>query len=89
VPARDPVERRLIASMAVSERWARTSRAERQEQLAKVTAASLARFERQVDPDGVLDPEERAFRAEQAKRAYYTRLVLRSVQARRRKSTGR
>jgi hypothetical protein len=38
-------------------------------------AAFLARFEREVDPDGRLDPEER--------RAYFTRLALASAKARR------
>jgi hypothetical protein len=40
-------------------------------------AAFLARFEREVDPDGVLPPEERARRAEYAKRDYMTRLIMR------------
>jgi len=44
--------------------------------------AFLSRFERQVDPDGVLPPQERARRAEHARRAYMTGLALRSAQAR-------
>jgi hypothetical protein len=46
-------------------------------------AAFLRRFEREVDPDGVLDPEERTRRAEYAKKAYFTRLQLKSAVARR------
>jgi hypothetical protein len=46
-------------------------------------AAFLARFEREVDPDGRLDPEERRRRVEQARRAYFTRLALASAKARR------
>ena len=34
-----------------------------------------ARFEREVDPDGRLDPTERARRAQNAKRAYFARLA--------------
>lgn len=53
-----------------------------------VTAAARraveARFEREVDPEGVLPPEERARRAEFAKRAYFTRLAMASAAARRR-----
>lgn len=49
-------------------------------------AAFLATFERQVDPDGVLDPTERRRRAEHAKRAYFQRLALKSAQARRRRA---
>lgn len=47
-------------------------------------AAFLDRFEREVDPDGVLDPKERARRAHHAKRAYFLTLALASVKARRR-----
>lgn len=39
-------------------------------------AAFLARFEAQVDPDGLLDPAERQRRAEYAKADYFTRLAL-------------
>ena len=50
-------------------------------------AAFLARFEHQVDPDGVLPESERRRRAEQAKSAYMTGLALRSAQARRRRAS--
>ena len=43
----------------------------------------LARFEADVDPDGRLDPEERRRRAEHARSAYFARLALASVSARR------
>lgn len=39
--------------------------------------AFMARFEREVDPDGTLPPAERARRAAFAKRAYFSRLALR------------
>jgi hypothetical protein len=42
-----------------------------------------ARFERQVDPDGVLDPAERERRADRARKAYMLRLSARSAEARR------
>jgi hypothetical protein len=45
--------------------------------------AFMARFEREVDPDGVLDPRERSRRAEHAKRLYFTRLAHKSAKARR------
>ncbi|TDE34179.1 hypothetical protein [Actinomadura sp. 6K520] len=44
--------------------------------------AFLARFEREVDPEGVLPLEERRRRAELAKRAYMLRLAKRSAQVR-------
>jgi hypothetical protein len=43
------------------------------------------RFEREVDPDGVLSPSERHRRAGAARKAYFTNLALRSAQARRRR----
>jgi hypothetical protein len=44
--------------------------------------AFLARFEREVDPNGVLPVTERARRAEAAKKAYFAGLALKSVQKR-------
>jgi hypothetical protein len=52
----------------------------------KARAAFATRFEREVDPNLVLDPAERARRAEAARRAYFTELALRSSRARRRAS---
>lgn len=45
--------------------------------------AFLARFEREVDPGGHLPEPERQRRAEAAKKAYFSRLALKSAQARR------
>ena len=45
--------------------------------------AFLSRFEREVDPAGVLPPAERARRAERAKRLHFTRLAHKSADARR------
>lgn len=42
----------------------------------------LSSFERQVDPDGVLNPEERARRAAHARSAHFARLALLSAQKR-------
>ena len=49
----------------------------------KAREAFASRFERQVDPDGLLPPAERAQRADAARRAYFVGLALRSSQARR------
>ncbi|VEG42719.1 Uncharacterised protein [Mycolicibacterium flavescens] len=46
----------------------------------------LDQFEREVDPEGVLTPTERAQRAEHARKAHFKRLALKSAQARRRKA---
>lgn len=50
--------------------------------------AFLSRFETQVDPDGILDPKERARRAEHARKAYFLRLALKSSKARRARKAG-
>ena len=47
--------------------------------------AFLARFEREVDPGGVLPESERQKRAECARRAYFARLGLKSAKKRQRK----
>jgi hypothetical protein len=47
---------------------------------------SDAYWERQVDPDGALDPHERARRAEHAKKSYFIGLALKSARARARKA---
>jgi hypothetical protein len=80
--SRDPGDARLRARIAATLRHAgsdgRTStRAAR--------AAFLATFERLVDPDGVLPPEERERRASLARRAHFQRLALLSRRARRRR----
>lgn len=80
-PATDPADRALIARIAAHTRWAMTA-----DPLAATAPARKAfneRFERLVDPDGVLTPPERALRAEHARKAYFVRLALRSATARR------
>lgn len=52
------------------------------ETTAKARAAFLARFERDVDPDGVLDPAERAKRADAALKAHMARMALGRAKAR-------
>lgn len=78
-----PAERSLRARLAVHVSWAQTG--DRSARTAPARRTALERFERQVDPDGRLNPAERARRAEQAMRAHMARLALRSAQARRRR----
>ena len=73
--------RQLIGSIGAHESWART--ADRTARTAPGRRAFLERFEREVDPDNVLPPAERARRAEHARKAYFQRLALKSAQARR------
>ena len=52
-------------------------------------AAFMSRFEREVDPDGVLEPEDRAARAEAARKAYMLELAMRSAAVRRKRAANR
>lgn len=52
---------------------------------AAARAAFQSKFEREVDPDGVLPDAERLRRAEMARKAHFAKLALKSAQARRRK----
>lgn len=73
-------QRRLAASIAANESWAKTP--DRSARTAPARAALMAKFENQADPDGVLLPAERARRAESLRKAHFQRLALRSVKAR-------
>ena len=75
-------QRTLTAQIAAHVRWAHTP--DRTAATAPARAAFDARFEREVDPERVLPSAERARRAAHARKAYFTRLALRSAQRRRR-----
>jgi hypothetical protein len=77
-----PAERSLRARLAAH---ALHAQRDARETTANGRTAFLARFEREVDPDCTLDPAERRRRAEQARRAYFTRLSLTAVKAKRAK----
>jgi len=81
-----PAQRSLRARIAAHTSWANTT--DRSARTAAARKAALDRFERQVDPDGALPARERALRAASARKAHFTRLALRSAQARRRGRTG-
>jgi hypothetical protein len=85
VPCATPEDRALSARIAAHISWANTT--DPAARTANARAAALSRFEREVDPDGVLPPDERARRAEHARKAYFYQLALKSARARR-KVTG-
>ncbi len=84
--ARNESDRQQYAGAASLDRWSRVK--DRRTETAPARAGVDARFERQVDPDGVLDPEERMIRAEMAKKAHMRRLAIKSAQARRARQQG-
>jgi hypothetical protein len=75
-----PAQRSLRARLAVHASWANTK--DRAGRTAAARKVALDRFDRQVDPDNELPPEERAALAQHARRAYFIALALRSAQAR-------
>ncbi len=79
-----PEQRRRRARIAAHASWANT--ADRTARTSSGTKAFLDRFERQVDPDGVLPEETRAAMAKHARTAYMLQLAERSAAARRRKA---
>jgi hypothetical protein len=81
-----PAERSLRARIAAHARWGNTN--DTVAATAEARQAALDRFERQADPDGVLDPATRARKAENLRTAFYLRLSLAGVKARARKSRG-
>jgi hypothetical protein len=86
MPASNRTVRTLAARAAAYESWARTS--DPAARTAPARAAADLRFEREVDPDGVLPAAERARRADAKRRAYFAQLARLSAQARARRRHG-
>ncbi|MHB0870748.1 MAG: hypothetical protein ACYC5J_15050 [Chloroflexota bacterium] len=55
------------------------------ETTSKARAVFLAKFEREVDPDGILPEAERQRRAVCARKAHFAKMALKSVRSRRRR----
>ena len=77
---RTPEERALASRIGAHAKWAKVDRVEG---TAVARKAFLDRFEREVDPEGILPAAERARRAEHARKAYFQRLALKSAKVRR------
>lgn len=80
---RTPEQKSLAGRIAAHSKWAK---ADPVAGTAAARKAALDRFEREVDPDGTLDPAERARRAEHARKAYFSQLALKSAKARSRRT---
>ena len=81
-----PQERRLRAEIGAHEKWAREPN--RPAATAKARRAFLAKLEAEVDPAGILPPEERARRVEHKRQAHMKRMALASSWARAAKKGG-
>lgn len=75
-----PEQRALRARIASHASWANTG--DRRARSSHGQRGLLAKFEQEVDPDGVLAPEVRRLRAESKRREHMARLSLASAKAR-------
>lgn len=78
--ARNAQVRRTAALIANFDRWSRVD--DRRAATAPARKGFMARFDREVDPNGELSDDERARRAELAMRAHMSRLALASAKRR-------
>jgi hypothetical protein len=78
-----PAERSLQGRLAAAVRWAHVD--DRAAATKPGRDGRWRQFEDQVDPDRVLDPAERARRAELAQKAHMTRMSLAAARKRRRR----
>lgn len=79
-----PEQRRLRAQIAANTRWSRAM--SRADQSDAARAALVRRMERQVDPDGLLPPDQRAALVRSAFRAMAARMVAAKARKRARRS---
>jgi hypothetical protein len=79
-------ERTMRASLAANISWANTD--DREARTRKAREAQFTKYEKKVDPEGELTPEERHRRAESLRRAHMTRMALASAKARRLRREG-
>jgi hypothetical protein len=82
--ARRKETRSIVARIAANSRWAREF--DTRAAMAPARRGFDQRFEREVDPEGVLPPDERARRVDNAKRAHFQRLALKSAETRRQRA---
>lgn len=78
-----PEETHQRAKVAAHARWSKPGA--REAHGAKIRAARIRAYEARVDPDGALEPSERAKLAENALQADMARLALASARARRKR----
>ncbi len=77
-----PEQRSIRARLAAHARWAKASPDDARATGEAAQRGLIERFAREIDPDGLLDPEDRYRRAKHARNAHMARLALKSSQAR-------
>jgi hypothetical protein len=84
-----PEQRTLRARLAAHASWANTEdRSARSATGYQSSPSSVEYWERQIDPDCVLNPEQRRLRATSARDAHMARLSFNASRARARKTGG-
>jgi hypothetical protein len=81
MPATTSEDRSLVAQIAPAERWGRTR--DRTAATAPARAGLRAKFAREVDPEGALEPAELERRVDLLMRAHMLRMSLKAKSARR------
>jgi hypothetical protein len=87
MPSKDPAILSLCGQIGGNSRAARCP--DPSAHTAPARKAFRDKFENEADPDGKLDPVERARRGDMLRRAHYARMALKSAKARRAKRDAR
>jgi len=74
-----PEQRRIRARIGALTRW---SKEDPMPAMTRAREAQMSKWEKQVDPEGALSPDERRRRAESLRRAHMQKLALISSQKR-------
>lgn len=82
MPSKSPQQRSLISTIGAHALHAQYDSRKLTANARAASPGSLTYWEREVDPDEALEQAERVRRAEHARKAYFTKLALRSAQAR-------
>lgn len=80
-------ERSIRAQIAVNTRWGKTE--DRKAATAAARRGLRAKYEREVDPDGTLDPAERDRRVDSLMKAHMLRMTLAAKRARAQRASDR
>jgi hypothetical protein len=80
VPSKDPATRAIVAQIAAAERWGHEP--DRTAATAPARAGLRAKFAREADPDGTLEPAELERRVDHLMRAHMLRMSLAAKAAR-------
>lgn len=75
-----PEQRSQRSRIGAHARWSKEH--DRKANAERAQAGLFAKFEREVDPDNILSPQERRLRAKSAHRAHMARLAYNSSKAR-------